>query len=91
MEDSNAITFTKPFGTLYTRLSPRRKILYSVTFLFVLMGAIAMAFLLDIHEDIQFMIPDRDAAVGEEFSLLQDSPFAKKVVINLRGVRTWAS
>ena len=90
MEDSNAITFTKPFGTLYTRLSPRRKILYSVTFLFVLMGAIAMAFL-DIHEDIQFMIPDRDAAVGEEFSLLQDSPFAKKVVINLRGVRTWAS
>ena len=84
MKDSNAMTFTKPFGTLYTLLSPRRKILYSVTFLFVLMGALAMAFL-DIHEDIQFMIPDRDAVVGEEFSLLQDSPFAKKVVINLRG------
>ena len=78
------MTFTKPFGTLYTLLSPRRKTLYSVTFLFVLMGALTMAFL-DIHEDIQFMIPDRDAVVGEEFSLLQDSPFAKKVVINLRG------
>ena len=84
MKNSNAMTFTKPFGTLYTLLSPRKKILYSVTFLFVLMGALAMAFL-DIHEDIQFMIPDRDAVVGEEFSLLQDSPFAKKVVINLRG------
>jgi len=84
MEDSKAMTFTKPFGTLYIRLSPRRKILYGVTFLFVLMGALAMAFL-DVHEDIQFMIPDRDAVVGDEFSLLQDSPFAKKVVINLRG------
>ena len=78
------MSFTKPIGALYTLLSPRRKILYGVTLLFVLLGALAMAFT-DIHEDIQFMIPDRDAAVGEEFSLLQDSPFAKKVVINLRG------
>ncbi len=78
------MSFTKPIGTLFTLLSPRRKILYGVTLLFVLLGALAMA-LTDIHEDIQFMIPDRDAAVGEEFSLLQDSPFAKKVVINLRG------
>ena len=61
-----------------------------MTFLFVLMGALAMAFL-DVHEDIQFMIPDRDAVVGEEFSLLQDSPFAKKVVINLRGGQILAS
>ncbi len=78
------MTAFKPFGALYTLLAPRRKILYGATFLFVLTGALVMAFL-DIHEDIQFMIPDRDAAVGEEFSLLQDSPFAKKVVINIRG------
>jgi predicted exporter len=84
MKDSNAMTFIKPFGALYTLLFPRRKRLYGVTFLFVLLGALAMAFL-DIHEDIQFMIPDRDAVVGQEFSLLQDSPFAKKVVINIRG------
>ena len=38
MKDSNAMTFTKPFGTLYTLLSPRRKILYGVTLLFVLTG-----------------------------------------------------
>ncbi len=84
MKDSNAMRFIKPFGALYTLLAPRRKTLYGVTFLFVLMGVLAMAFL-DVHEDIQFMIPDRDAVVGEEFSLLQDSPFAKKVVINLSG------
>lgn len=84
MNGSNAMTFAKPIGTLYTLLSPRRKLLYSVTLLVVVLGALAMAFT-DIHEDIQFMIPDRDAAVGEEFSLLQDSPFAKKVVINLSG------
>jgi len=84
MNDSNAMSFIKPFGTLYNLLSPRRKILYSITLLFVMLGALAMAFS-DIHEDIQFMIPDRDVVVGEEFSLLQDSPFAKKVVINLRG------
>ena len=90
MNDSNAMTFTNPFGALYTLLSPRRKLLYCVTLLVVLLGALTMAFT-DIHEDIQFMIPDRDAAVGEEFSLLQDSPFAKKVVINLGGRRTLAS
>ncbi|MFH0997796.1 MAG: hypothetical protein V1844_20210, partial [Pseudomonadota bacterium] len=84
MNTSKTMSFTKPIGALYILLSPRRKILYAVTLLFVLLGALAMA-LTDIHEDIQFMIPDRDAAVGEEFSLLQDSPFAKKVVINLRG------
>lgn len=84
MNDSNAMPFTKPFGALYTLLSPRRKILYCTTLLVVMLGALAMA-LTDIHEDIQFMIPDRDAAVGEEFSLLQDSPFSKKVVINLSG------
>ena len=84
MNDSDAMTFTNPFGALYTLLSPRRKLLYCVTLLVVVLGALAMA-LTDIHEDIQFMIPDRDAAVGEEFSLLQESPFAQKVVINLRG------
>ncbi|MDO9109662.1 MAG: MMPL family transporter [Desulfatirhabdiaceae bacterium] len=84
MNDSNAMPFTKPFGALYTLLSPRRKILYCTTLLVVVLGALAMA-LTDIHEDIQFMIPDRDAAVGEEFSLLQDSPFSKKVVINISG------
>lgn len=78
------MSFIRPFGTLYTRLSPRRIILYCVTLSVVVIGALALAFT-DIHEDIQFMIPDRDVAVGEEFSLLQDSPFAKKVVINLRG------
>ncbi len=84
MISSNAMSFNKPVGTLYTLLSPRRKLLYSVTLLVVVLGAIAMA-LTDIREDIQFMIPDRDVAVGEEFSLLQDSPFAKKVAINLSG------
>ncbi|MBI5594147.1 MAG: MMPL family transporter [Deltaproteobacteria bacterium] len=84
MSTTKIMSFNKPVGTLYTLLSPRRKILFGVTLLVVVLGALAMAFT-NIHEDIQFMIPDRDAAVGEEFSLLQDSPFAKKVVINLRG------
>lgn len=84
MNTIKSMSFTKPFGTLYTLFSPRRKILYGVTLLVVLLGVLAMTFT-DIHEDIQFMIPDRDAAIGEEFSLLQDSPFAQKVVINLRG------
>ena len=84
MISSDAMPLTRPFGILYTLLSSRRKILYGVTGLLVLAGTLAMIFL-DVHEDIRFMIPDRDAEVGEEFALLQDSPFARKVVINIRG------
>ncbi|BCR03188.1 membrane protein [Desulfuromonas versatilis] len=67
----------------YRRLAPRRTLLLLVTA--ALLGASLLGFrTLRMQENIAAMLPD-GGSVAEDFQLLQQAPFASKVVITLNG------
>ncbi|MCP4666134.1 MAG: MMPL family transporter [Deltaproteobacteria bacterium] len=72
------------FSCLYDFFSRRRFLLFAA-FLTILLVSVAALRELDIHQDIQSMLPDDQSEVAEDFRLLQHAPFARKIIINLKG------
>ncbi|MCA1797832.1 MAG: hypothetical protein LC645_09970, partial [Geobacteraceae bacterium] len=77
-----------PFvARLYEYLRTRRPGVRSALWLFL--GVLIMISLLNlrtlqVEENIGGMLPDGDSGVGRDFALLQQAPFARKVVIHLQ-------
>ncbi|WP_432822809.1 MMPL family transporter [Trichloromonas sp.] len=72
------------FSALYRLFAPRRALLYTLTLL--LLGAgLAGLTRLEVREDIEAMLPDDTSQVADDFRRLQQAPFARKVLISLRG------
>ena len=66
----------------YRRLAPRRAWLYAVTLVLLALSGWA-ATRLQLQENIATMLPDGKGGVAEDFRLLQEAPFARKVVISV--------
>jgi predicted exporter len=75
---------TKLFADLYLFFSRRRRILYAIT-LVAIMVSILVFWRLDMHEDIRSMLPDDRSNAALVFELLQQTPFARKVIVTLDG------
>ena len=75
---------TKLFAKLYLFFEGRRRILYAVT-LVAIAVSILVFWRLDMHEDIRSMLPDDRSNAALDFELLQQMPFARKVIVNLEG------
>ena len=71
------------FAKIYSYFSPRRRILYSATMLGIVTCIWVFANI-DLHEDIRSMLPDDQSEAALDFHLLQQAPFTRKVIINLR-------
>jgi len=69
---------------LYDFFSKRRVIIY-VSTLAIVISCIVMVSDIEMCEDIKTMLPDDRSEAAEDFNLLQQSPFARKVIINLKG------
>ncbi len=72
------------FARIYGYLSTRRKALYGITLLVVILGSLLSA-RIHLQEDIVAMLPDDGSSVAQDFQLLQLAPFSRKVVITLKG------
>lgn len=72
------------FSRLYRLFSGRRRLLFAATLLLVALAALAFRDL-EIHEDIEAMLPDDSSEVARDFRLLQAAPFTRKIIINLEG------
>lgn len=72
------------FVGLYRFFAPRRLLLFAVTAALVVAAALACRGV-RLQENIAAMLPDDQSAAAVDFQLLQQAPFARKVVINLRG------
>ncbi|AMV72124.1 MMPL family transporter [Desulfuromonas carbonis] len=71
------------FAAAYRWLAPRRRWLFAVTLL-VLVASAWAASSLRLEENIATMLPDGNSGVAEDFQLLQEAPFARKLVISVR-------
>jgi len=71
------------FSSAYRVFAVRRRLLYGVTALVVLLSVAAFS-RIRMEENIEAMLPDRGSEVAADFRLLQNAPFARKVVITLR-------
>jgi len=67
---------------LYRFLAPRKAFLYGATLALVLAGAFSFVGL-RISDDIRTMLPEEPSKVREEFELLQQAPFSRKILITL--------
>lgn len=73
---------TRFFTNLYRRLIPHRPSLFAATALLLAFAALACRDL-RLQENIAAMLPDDQSAAAVDFKLLQQSPFARKVIISL--------
>jgi predicted exporter len=71
------------FVALYRFFAPRRLLLFAVTAALLAAAAIACRGV-RVQENIAAMLPDDQSAAAIDFQLLQQAPFARKVVISLR-------
>ena len=69
---------------MYLFFSHRRRILYALTLVAIMVSLLAF-WRLDMHEDIRSMLPDDRSNAASVFELLQQTPFARKVIVNLDG------
>ncbi len=69
-------------ATAYRYFSSRRRLLYWVTSVLILLSVIAFTGI-RLEENIEAMLPDRGSRVAGDFALLQRAPFARKLVISL--------
>lgn len=67
----------------YRRLEGRRSWLVVVLFLLTLLCVWQLSSL-QLEENISALLPDGSSQVAQDFQLLQQAPFARKLVINLR-------
>ena len=67
----------------YERLRRRRAVLTLALLLLLLVGG-GLLSRLEVEESIVAMLPDGDSRVASDFKLLQQAPFARKLVIHLR-------
>jgi len=72
------------FSSLYD-LFTRRRMLLTAVFLTLVLVSVAALSNLEIHEDIRAMLPDDQSEVAVDFRLLQRAPFARKIIISLKG------
>ena len=70
------------FAVAYRYFASRRTLLFAAT-LAVLGLSAALCFSLKMQADIATMLPDRDSSVASDFRLLQEAPFARKLVITV--------
>ena len=68
------------FARLYDFFSGRRAMLYSGTLLVVVLS-IAGFRTINMAENIAAMLPDDTSATAEDFRLLQQAPFARKIIV----------
>lgn len=71
------------FSSCYTRLQHRRGWLLLMLLMLLLVSCWNLS-RLQIEDSIATMLPDGKSSVARDFQLLQDAPFARKVVIHLR-------
>lgn len=67
---------------IYNYFLPRRRILYGAA----IVGIVTCIWVfskINLHEDIRSMLPDDRSEAALDFHLLQQAPFARKVIINL--------
>ncbi|OEU73577.1 MAG: hypothetical protein BA869_12675 [Desulfuromonadales bacterium C00003107] len=69
-------------ATAYRFFASRRRLLYWVTSVLILLSIIAFTGI-RLEENIEAMLPDRGSRVAGDFALLQRAPFARKLVISL--------
>ena len=72
------------FSSLYGLLSRHRLLLYCATFAVILLAALVLKNI-TMNEDIAPLLPDDQSEAAKDFALLQKTPFANKVLINLKG------
>ncbi len=77
------------FSNCYNRLQGRRGWLLLVLLALLVLSGWNLS-RLDIEDTIVAMLPDGESQVARDFELLQQSPFARKVVIHLRADSTAA-
>ena len=70
-------------SSLYDFLSYRRRVVYAAT-----LGIIGLCVLIssdvNVQEDIGAMLPDSPSELRVDFELMQQAPFARKVIVNLK-------
>lgn len=71
------------FETAYDYFSRRRPLLFGATAILLVLS-IACFGRIHLQENIEAMLPDRGSRVSADFRLLQQAPFARKLVITLR-------
>ncbi|MDH4100729.1 MAG: MMPL family transporter [Nitrospirota bacterium] len=74
---------TAIIASAYRFFEERRGLLYSVTALLVLIGLLASTNIRT-EENIEAMLPDGSSRIVGDFRLLQQAPFARKVIITLQ-------
>jgi predicted exporter len=72
------------FSEAYRYFAARRRRLFVATLALLLIST-ALCAGLHMTSNIATMLPDRDSAVRNDFNLLQQAPFARKLVITVRG------
>jgi uncharacterized protein len=70
------------FAVAYRYFAGRRALLFGATLALLGLCA-ALSFSLHMQADIATMLPDRDSRVASDFRLLQEAPFARKLVITV--------
>ena len=68
---------------LYLFFSQRRLVVFFATLVAIVVSVIAFANL-NLSENIESMLPDNKSDAALNFRLLQQTPFSRKVVINLK-------
>lgn len=77
------------FSRLYTFFSGRRRLLFALTLALLAASAVAMT-RIEMTEDIGAMLPDDGSAAATDFALLQQAPFASRIVIVVEGTEPTA-
>jgi uncharacterized protein len=76
--------FFSIFVSIYSFFSRHKVLLYSATFAVILLAALVLRNI-KMNEDIAPLLPDDRSEAAKDFALLQKTPFANKVLINLKG------
>src|SRR5512145_2206407 len=76
-------SFFRSIGTLYDFFVSRRVLLFAMTFI-IIIGAAFILRNIRMNEDIAPLLPDGESEAARDFALLQKTPFADKVLINLK-------
>ena len=71
------------FAQLFLFFSRRRLILLATTAAIIVISALAF-WRLNVHGDIRSMLPDDTSEAALNFKLLQQAPFTRKVIVNLK-------
>ena len=76
------MSLSEYIATIYRFFASRRRLLFGVTSVLILLSVIAFAGI-RLEENIEAMLPDRGSRVAGDFALLQRAPFARKLMISL--------